>query len=177
MPKVIATAPGTPRQVRERLRERLVEISDLWLPSRAELHRWHDAGAPMYVRFGRGESLEIGPRLETMPASRFSPTWRCQLRAAAGGGTEIVGSLRFPWSTQIVLALFAIMVAGWGAVTLLRFANGETHAGWVGAWTVTALITLVGPAAAWRYGRAELERERPWLQQALADAPLPDEDW
>lgn len=177
MPNPIATAPGTPSQVRDRLRERLVEISDLWLPSRAELHRWHDAGAPLYVRFGRGATFEIGPRLETMPASRFSPAWRGELRPAPGGGTVLMASLRFPRSTQVVLALFALMVVGWGAVTLTRFSAGDTHAGWVGAWAVTALITLVGPAIAWRFGKSELERERTWLAQALADTPAPDEDW
>jgi len=177
MPSPIATIPGSPRQVRERLRERLVEINDLWLPSRAELHRWHDAGAPLYVRFGRTGTFEIGPRLETMPASRFSPAWRGEVRAAPDGRTSLVASLRFPRSTEIVLSLFALMVLGWGAVTLTRFAAGETHAGWVGAWGVTALITVLGPAAAWRFGKAELERELPWLEQALADAPLPDEDW
>jgi hypothetical protein len=173
----IGAVRGSADDARARLAERLVVVGDLWLPTRAEMGAWHDAAAPLYVRWTRPGGFEIGPRLETIPAARFAPVLRGRFAPGADGSTRLLARWRFPRSTRVVLATFATMVVAWGAVTLFRFATGDTHAGWVGAWAVTALITVAGPAAAWRFGRGELARELPGLRDLLAEERVPAEDW
>lgn len=173
----IARVPGSPARVRERLRERLIEIGNLWLPTRRELHDWHDAESPLYLRWTRGGGFEIGPRLETIPAARLAPVLRGRLVADGPAHTRLVARFRFPRATSVALGLLWLMLAGWGVVTLYRFSQGETHAGWVGTWAVSLAIGLVGPGLGWWFGAAELRRELPWLERALSQAPLPEEDW
>jgi hypothetical protein len=173
----IGAMAGTAREVRAHLDAHLVTVGDLWLPTRAELRRWHESGAPLYVSWTRGGGFEIGARLETIPAARFAPAIRGRLVPGDDGRTRLVGRVVFPRSTLVVLALFAVMVAGWGVVTWTRFAAGETHAGWVGAWAVTALVTSVAPAIAYVAGRPELERELAHLRRVLDEAPHADEEW
>ncbi|TVQ94067.1 MAG: hypothetical protein EA397_02855 [Deltaproteobacteria bacterium] len=173
----IARARGTPQEVRERLNARLMVVGNLWLPTRRELHDWHDAPAPLYLSWSRGDVFEIGPRLETMPAARLAPVYRGRLIADGSDHTRLVASLRWPLFTLTVLGLLWIMLAGWGVATLTSYSQGTTHLGWVGAWGVSSLIATVGPALGWWYGAAELSQEQPWLEQALSQAPLPDEDW
>lgn len=173
---VLAEATQAPRAVRRRLTERLVHIGNLWLPTRAEMRIWHRAGAPLYVCWSGQDHFEIGPRLETMPAARFVPVYAGRLEPFEGG-TRLVGRVRMPRATRWIFALLALMMVAWGVVTLARFAQGDTHAGWVGTWAVSTLIALGGPQLARGFGRRELERELPWLRAAVADAPDPDEDW
>lgn len=168
---------GTPEQVRARLEERLLLIGDLWLPTRRELMDWSASVAPLYVRWTRSGRFEVGPRLETMPAARFAPALRGTLAPSPNGGTRLVGRLRWPLATSVMLWGFTAAVLLWGASVSWQLSQGESHLGWAGAVVVTLLIVHGTAAAAWSWGRRQLLAEVPWLTGTL-DRPVVDgEDW
>jgi hypothetical protein len=166
--------PASVAVVRDHLTRTLFEVGDLWLPTRGELHRWHESVSPLYIRWVRHDIFEIGPRLETLPAARLAPVLRGTLRPTPVDHTAFSGRLSLPRSTLIVYGLVALMMAGWGAVTLTQFSLGATHAGWVGTWVVSVVILIGGPGAAFWFGRRELTRALPWLEESIQHMEIED---
>ncbi|MFK7928263.1 MAG: hypothetical protein AB8H79_08735 [Myxococcota bacterium] len=169
---------GTPAQVRERLEQRLCVIGELWLPTRGEMKRWDVSPAPLYLRWTRAkDGFEIGPRLETMPASRLAPALRGTIRAVGTGRSEFTARVRWPRSTFAVLLTFTAALLAWGGYTVAGLSTGQSHLGWLAVWGMSTAIVHGGAFAAWRWGRGQLLNDLPWLGQVLASPMVEGEDW
>lgn len=168
---------GTEALVRDRLEERLCVVGDLWLPTRAEMRRWGQSPAPLYLRWTRTGGFEIGPRLETIPASRLVPTLRGRVTGLVGGRVEVRARMTWPRVTWYVLIGFVVSLVGWGVWVSVQFSAGETHLGWVLTWAMTTGIVLGGAAVAWQVGRRQLLAELPWLHGVLTGPLVEGEDW
>lgn len=168
---------GTVPQIRQRLEDRLMVIGDLWFPTRAEMTRWSGSPSPLYLKWTRGGGFEIGPRLDTMPASRLAPALRGRLEAAETGRVHLRMRLGWPRLTAIVLWSFAVALLGWGIYVAVQLWTGQTHLGWLGAWAVSVLLVHGTAFAAWHYGRGRLMADLPWLQEVLSGPMVEGEDW
>ena len=168
---------GTEALVRDRLEERLCVVGDLWFPTRAEMRRWGESPAPLYLRWTRTGGFEIGPRLETIPASRLVPTLRGRVSRTSDGRVAVQARMTWPRVTWYVLIGFIVSLVGWGSWVGWQFSQGETHLGWVLTWAVSTLIVLGGTAVAWRVGRRQLLSELPWLHGVLTSPMVEGEDW
>ena len=167
---------GTAEQVRQRIADRLCEVGDLWFPTRGEMKRWDASASPLYVKWTRG-GFEIGPRLETIPAARLAPALHGRLEASGTGRTRIVVRLGWPRLTTWVLAGFAVALGAWGAYVAVQMVQGTTHLGWVGTWVVSTLLVFGSAGISWRWGRARLLEDLPWLEAVLARPVVVGEDW
>lgn len=167
---------GTPSQVRHRIEERLCVVTDVWFPTRAEMRSWEASASPLYVKWTRRGGVEIGPRLETMPAARLVPALRGEL-VSRDTGVVLDLRLRWPRVTAWILLGFTLALVGWGVDLAIDLQAGRTHLGWVGAWVATLVAVHGGAAIAWFQGRAMLMAELPWLRQALSRTLVDGEDW
>ena len=168
--------PGTPAEVRTRLRTALLPMGSVWFPTRKELRDWEASELPLYVRWRGGNRLEVGPRLASMWASCFSPVLRGELRPDGEDQTTFAFQREFPRVTRAVLALWAVLLTGWGALLAVAVAGGELPPG-LAWWAVLAGSATAGPAVGWSLGGAALDRALPWLQDQASRAPIPGEDW
>lgn len=164
------TLPTPPAAVAQRLCRQAPVVRSVWFPTRAELATWESSGAPLYVRpLGPGR-FEVGPRLDNMWASVFSPVWELRLEPD-GAGAHAQWSRRLPQLTRIVLGIWTTILLAWGA--MLATGQGTNSAPF---WGLLGLATAAAPLVGRSRGGSALEDGVPWLAAILL-APDDEEDW
>ncbi|HHO54453.1 MAG TPA: hypothetical protein ENK18_27175 [Deltaproteobacteria bacterium] len=165
-----------------RLEDRLLSIHSLWFPTRSSLAAWRIAGVPLYVRRLGPARIEIGPRLENMWASCFSPVWWVDLGPGPGAPSAPPGATPLRWRRRLPTVTVALLVGWWGILVawplLLWLApgGGEDPGRQALFWAVLVLSSTGGPAVGWVLGGAALDEALPWLRGALLQ-PSSGEDW
>lgn len=175
MPELCIAIEDHPEQLRARLRQELLPVRSLWLPSRKELDAWSHSAAPLYVRFVGPQRIEIGPRTYSVQTACLCPVWRGELRAGSAGG-ELRLHRGLPRLTALMAATWLAVELVWAAVGLPEVLAGELHPSWLLWWG----IPWIGGAAAlglgWWRGGQQLDAARPELER-IARAPVVAEDW
>jgi len=174
MPTTPAALPElhdvSPAEVRRRLGERCLVVRSVWFPTPKEIQAWASSGQPVYVRFLAADRAEIGPRLQSMWASCFSPVDVLSFKA------ELSVRRRFPWMTAGVIAVWWFAAAVWGASGVPRVIAGEESPAWLVFWIAIVAFTTLGPWVGWIKGGQALDEARAWWVEALS-VPRVDEDW
>lgn len=161
-------------EVVARLEGRLLSIHSLWFPTRAALAAWRRAGVPLYVRRLGPDRLEIGPRLQNMWASCFSPVWWLELRSERG--TTLRWRRRMPTVTVALLVGWWVLLTAWPVLLWQTPEGREELPNQLLFWALLVASSIGGPALGWALGGAALDEASPWLRAALVQ-PSAGEDW
>lgn len=170
MPGLPTSLPTPPAAVARRLCHQAPVVRSVWFPTRAELAAWEASGAPLYVRPLGPTSLEMGPKLDSMWASVFSPVLVLSLEESAEGA-RATWARRLPNLTRAVLGFWTMVLGAWGAV--LFSGQGLNSAPF---WALLAAATVLAPIVGRSWGGSALEDGVPWLAAILL-APDDEEDW
>src|SRR5690606_18507123 len=119
---------------------------------------------PAYVRWLRGDVIEVGPRLESMWASCFSPVLRGRMEAE-GGRTRIAWRRGWPGFTVGLLGMWASVLLVWLGVIAWQVASGYVDAGAIFWWCFLTAVTASAPALGLRFGGPALEEAERWVRQ------------
>jgi len=172
LPSQLQDGPGP---IVTRLRGRLFPIRSVWFPTLRELRGWRESGVPLYVRVLGPQAFEVGPRLQSMWASAFSPVYAGRIEAAEDGA-QVRWSRRWPRFTLALLVGWWILLAAWPPLLAAQIQAGDDHAGWLPFWAFLVLSSTAGAGVGWVMGGRELDAAVPWLTAALTQ-PEVGEDW
>ncbi len=165
---------ASPDEVRRRLVASCVPMRSLWFASLKELRRWDQAHEALYVRRLRSGEVEVGPRLASLEAARFSPVFRATLQAS-GVDTVVRGAVRLPGFVRGLLGVWAVVLTGWFLLGLR--AAGEQGMGWLVFWGFAAAITIVGAWLGRTMGGKALREAWPEFERILRDDQAGADDW
>lgn len=166
LPRILPT-PG--EAVVERLARTGLPVRSVWFPTRGDLARWATSGCPLYVRRLGPRSVQVGPRLDNMWASVFSPV--LELRLSEGEEPELAVRKRLDHVTTAVLVGWSVVVLLWGGALLTGAVPPALP-----FWLLIAGATVAAPLVGWTQGGRALEAGLPWLVEVLL-APDEEEDW
>lgn len=165
---------GSVADVRKRLSQRALVVRSTWFPTPRELRAWQASGVPAYVRWLRGDVVEVGPRLESMWASCFSPVLRGPMETD-GGRTRVAWRRTWPRFTVGLLGLWVAVLLVWLVAIAWQIANGYVDVGAVFWWCFLAATTAAAPLIGWRFGARELDEAEAWIRRTAAVTA--EEDW
>lgn len=165
---------GRVDEVRRRISQRALVVRSTWFPTPRELRAWEASGVPAYVRWLRHDVIEVGPRLESMWASCFSPVLRGPLQAE-GARTRVAWRRAWPGFTVGLLGLWVTVLLVWFVAIAWQISEGYVDAGAVFWWCFLAAATASAPLLGWRYGGPELDEAEAWVRQMASLAA--EEDW
>lgn len=164
------TLPTPVDAVTARLARQGLVIRSVWFPSTSEAENWRSSGVPLYVRPLSTHALELGPRLENMWASVFSPVLVGTLTDAASG-CEVQWSRRPVRLTSGILATWVALLVAWPVTMVV---SGDVGGFWF--WLLLAASTISAPIVGWVRGGQALDDGIPWLEAILL-AEDEEEDW
>lgn len=163
-------------EVRRRMASGLVGVGSLWFTSQAELRRWDRATEPLFVQWTGPLAFDVGPRLASLSAARFSPVLRGAL-VAEGGGTRVRGVVAPPRFAAGLLAAWAAALALWLVLGTRATLAGEEPPGWFALWVVLALALVAAGGIGWVGGGRALRDQLPALSRVVGDADAGADDW
>ena len=170
MPALPTTLPTRAEAVIHRLARQGLAVRSVWFPTVADLENWRRSGVPLYVRQLSATSVELGPRLDNLWASVFSPVWVLQLTDGPTG-CEARWRRRPTAVTAAVLLVWAGILLVWPVAMWL---TGDVSG--VGFWLLLTAAAISAPTVGWIRGGKALDDGIPWLEAILL-APDEEEDW
>lgn len=165
---------ASPGEVRRRLSASCVPMRSLWFASLKEMRSWDQAHEALYVRQHRSGGFEVGPRLASLEAARFSPVFRGSLQAD-GDDTVVHGTIQLPTFVRGLLGIWAVVLFAWFLLGLR--ASGEQGMGWMVFWGFSVAITAGGAFLGRTMGGRALKDAFPEFERILRDDQAGADDW